>query len=67
MRQKNWRVVIVGFFLIILALGFYFFMLSIASQSTDPAALAQIAGQAAGVVVGISLVMIVVGLIGKKV
>jgi len=67
MRQKNWRVVIVGFFLIILALGFYFFMLSIASQSTDPATLAQIAGQAAGVVVGISLVMIVVGLIGKKV
>ncbi len=67
MRQKNWRVVIVGFFLIILALGFYFFMLSIASQSTDPVALAQIAGQAAGVVVGISLVMIVVGLIGKKV
>ena len=67
MRRKNWRVVIVGFILVILALGFYFFMLSIAAQSTDPAALMQTVGTVSGAVVGLSLVMIVAGLIGKKV
>jgi len=67
MRQKNWRVVIVGFILAVLALGFYFFMLSIASNSTDPAALVQTVGTVTGAVVGISLIMILLGLIGKKV
>ena len=67
MRRKNWRIIIVGFVLIVLALGFYFFMLSIASASTDPAALMQTVGTVAGAAVGISLVMIIIGLIGKKV
>ena len=67
MRQKNWRVVIVGFVLIGLALGFYFFMLSIASTSTDPVVLMQTVGTVTGTVTGISLAMIIVGLIGKKV
>ena len=67
MRRRNWRIIIVGFVLIVIALGFYFFMLSMASQSTDPAALMQTVGTVAGAAVGISLVMIVIGLIGKKV
>jgi hypothetical protein len=67
MRRKNWRIVIVGFVLIVLALGFYFFMLSIASTSNDPTALMQTVGTVAGAAVGISLVMIILGLIGKKV
>jgi type VI protein secretion system component VasF len=67
MRQKNWRVVIVGFVLAIVAVAFYFFMLSIASKSNDPAALMQTVGTVAGAVCGVSLVMIIVGLIGKKV
>jgi len=67
MRQKNWRVIIVGFILTVIALGFYFFMLSIASTSTDPAALMQTVGTVTGAVVGISLVMMIMGLIGKKV
>ena len=67
MRQKNWRLVGVGFFLIILALGFYFFMLSFASNSTDPVVLMQTVGQTSGTVVGISVAMIFIGLIGKKV
>jgi hypothetical protein len=67
MRRKNWRIVIVGFFLILIALGFYFFMLSIAAQSTDPVALMQTVGTVSGAVVGISLAMIIIGLIGKKV
>jgi drug/metabolite transporter (DMT)-like permease len=67
MRQKNWRVVIVGVVLTIIALGFYFFMQSIAPNSTVPAALMQTVGTVTGVVAGISLAIIILGLIGKKV
>ena len=67
MRRKNWRIIITGFVLIVIALGFYFFMLSIASKSTDPVALMQTVGTVAGVAFGISLVLIIIGLIGKKV
>ena len=67
MRRKNWRIIIVGFVLIVLALGFYFFMLSIASTSNDPATLMETVGTVSGAVVGLSLVMIILGLIGKKV
>jgi hypothetical protein len=66
-RGKNWRVVIVGLVFIVGALGFYFFMLSSAPKSTDPAALMQTVETVTGAVVGISIVMIIVGLIGKKV
>lgn len=67
MRRKNWRIIIVGFVLIVLALGFYFFMLSIASSSNDPATLIKTVGTVSGAVVGLSLVMVLLGLIGKKV
>ena len=67
MRRKNWRIVIVGFVLIVIALAFYFFMLSIASKSNDPAVLMQTVGEVAGTVGGLSLVMIIIGLIGKRV
>lgn len=67
MRRRNWRAVITGFVLILLALGFYFFMLSIAATSTDPATLMRTVGMVSGVAVGVSLVMILLGLIGKKV
>ena len=67
MRQRNWRVVIVGFVLTVLAVGFYFFMLPIAPSSNDPAVMMQTVGTASGAAIGLSLVMIVVGLIGKKV
>ena len=66
MRRRNWRIVIVGFALTVLALGFYFFMLSIATASNDPASLMQTVGTVAGALIGISLVMILLGLIGKK-
>lgn len=67
MRRRNWRIVIVGFVLIGLALGFYFFMLSIASTSNDAVALMQTVGTVSGAAIGLSLVMIIMGLIGKKV
>jgi heme/copper-type cytochrome/quinol oxidase subunit 4 len=66
-REKNWRIVIVGVVLIVMALAFFLFMLSIASRSNDPAALMQTVGMVSGVVGGVSLVMIVLGLFGKRV
>jgi hypothetical protein len=67
MRRRNWRIIIAGFLLIVIALGFLLFILSIASQSTDPVALMKIAGTVVGVLGSVSLAMIVSGLIGKKV
>jgi hypothetical protein len=59
--------VITGLALIVIALVFFIFMLSIASKSNDPAALMRTVGTAAGTVGGISLVIIIAGLIGKNV
>ena len=67
MRRKNWRIVIAGLVLIVFALMFFFFMLSVASKSTDPVALMRTVGTVAGAVGGISLVLIIIGLIGRKV
>ena len=66
MRRRNWRLILVGCGLAILAVGFFFFMMTTAPKSNDPAALMQTVGTVSGVVGGISLVMIIVGLIGKK-
>jgi hypothetical protein len=66
MRQKNMRLVIVGSVLLVLAFGFFLFMLLLAPKSNDPKAMLQTVGQVVGVVGGISVVMIVMGLIGKK-
>ena len=67
MRRRNWRVILSGFVLIVLALGFYLFMLTVASQSTDPVEFMRIVGTVSGVLVGISIAMIILGLVGKKV
>jgi len=66
MRHRNIRIVIVGVVLIVIALAFFVFMRSIAATSNDPMALMQTAGTVSGVVTGISVVMIIVGLIGKR-
>jgi hypothetical protein len=66
MRQKNWRLVIVGAVLILAAPTFFFFMLTLTPKSNDPAALMQTVGQVSGVVGALGLVMLIVGLIGKK-
>jgi len=56
-----------GLVLIAVALVFFFFMMTVASKSNDPVALMQTVGTVSGVVGGISLVMIIIGLIGKRV
>lgn len=67
MRRRSWRFVITGSVLILLALGFYFFMRSLASTSTDPAALMQTLGTVSGAAIGIRVALILPGLVGKKV
>jgi len=58
--------VIAGCFFIAIALGFYFVMQSMALSSTDPVMAMQIAGRVVGIFTGVSAVMILVGLIGRK-
>jgi hypothetical protein len=60
MRRRNWRLVLGGMVLIVMALVFYIFMLLNASSSTDPV------GPISGAAFGISLVLILLGLIGKE-
>ena len=66
MRRRNWRVILTGFVLIVLALGFYLFILTVASQSTDPVEFMQTMGTVSGVLAGISIAMIIIGLVGKR-
>jgi len=66
MRKRNWRLVIFGAFLIVLAAGFFALMTILAPQSLDPVTLMQTAGQASGVTIGVSVALIIIGLVGKK-
>ena len=66
MRTKNWRLVIVGGVLVVLAAVFFVFMMSLAPQSNDAVALMQTVGTVSGVVGALGIVMAVYGLIGKK-
>jgi hypothetical protein len=66
MRRRNWRVIITGFVLLLGVLAFYFYMLSIASKSNNPAELMRTVGQVAGAVGGIAIAMMIFGLIGRK-
>ena len=66
MRRRNWRFVVAGFFLINMVLVFFLFMQSIAIQSTDPATFMQIAGAVSGTMAGISVALIIIGLMGRR-
>jgi hypothetical protein len=56
-----------GVFLIILALVFFFIMSANAGNSTDPVELMRLTGTISGAAIGLSVTMIIIGLIGKKV
>jgi hypothetical protein len=62
----NVRVVATGAVMIVLALGFFFYMETLMPRSNDPAAMMQTVGMVSGGVGGIGLVMIVVGLLRRK-
>lgn len=66
MRTRNWRLVITGVIMIALAAGFLLYMGTLADRSTDPAELMRIVGQVSGVVAGLSIALILVGLVGRK-
>lgn len=66
MRKRNWRLVGFGVFLLILAIGFYFLMLTIAPTSLDPVTMMETVGSASGTAGGLSIALIIIGLIGKK-
>ena len=66
MRKRNWRLVGFGVFLLILAIGFYFLMLTIAPTSLDPVTMMETVGSASGTASGLSIALILIGLIGKK-
>ena len=66
MRRKNIRVVVTGTVLIVLAAGFFLFMLTVAAKSNDPAEMMRTVGMVSGAVGGLAIVMIIAGLIGKK-
>ena len=66
MRQRNWRLIAVGTVLLVLAILFFLSMRDMTLWSNDPVALMRTVGEVSGAVGGISLVMIVFGLIGSK-
>ena len=67
MRQRNWRSVLTGVLFIFIAVGLYLFLLGIAGQSTDPAEVMRTIGGFSGAMIGVSVALIIAGLIGKKV
>ena len=66
MRRRNWRLIAVGTVLLVLAVLFFLSMRDMTLWSNDPVALMRTVGEVSGVVGGISLVMIVFGLVGRK-
>lgn len=66
MRKRNWRLIAVGTVLLVLAALFFLSMRDMTPWSNDPVALMRTVGEVSGAVGGISVTMIVVGLIGRK-
>ncbi|MGY0570118.1 hypothetical protein ACTGJ9_002830 [Bradyrhizobium sp. RDM12] len=66
MRKRNWRLIAVGTVLLVLAVLFFLSMRDMTLWSNDPVALMRTVGAVSGEVGGLSLAMIVFGLIGRK-
>ena len=66
MRTRNWRLAIVGLVMLVGAVAFFLGMQTAAPRSTDPVELMRTIGQVSGVIGGIGLVMIMIGLIGRR-
>jgi hypothetical protein len=60
----NFRFILAGLLLGILAGGFFLFMLDLAPQSNDPKELLRVAGMAAGTAAGLGVALILMGLLG---
>ncbi|MCP3474067.1 hypothetical protein NLM33_27520 [Bradyrhizobium sp. CCGUVB1N3] len=66
MRKRNWRLIAVGVVLLALAVLFFLNMRDMTPWSNNPVVLMRTVGEVSGAVAGISIVMIVFGLIGRK-
>jgi hypothetical protein len=66
MRKRNWRLVIVGMGLIVVAFGFFAGMGLMAGRSNDPIAMMQTVGTVSGVVSVLGAVMALFGFVGKR-
>jgi len=66
MRKTNWRLVITGLALIILAVVFFAGMALMTGRSNDPAAMMQTVGQVSGGAAGLGLVLAIFGVVGRR-
>jgi hypothetical protein len=62
----NKRVVATGAAMIVLAIGFFLYMLTFAPRSNDPATMMQTVGEVSGAIGAIGLVMIVAGALRRR-
>ena len=60
----NKRTIYGGIFLVVVAVAFFLYMLTLRAQSNDPVEMMRLVGQTSGVVAGIGLVLIVLGYLG---
>ncbi|MGV7213236.1 hypothetical protein [Bradyrhizobium sp. UFLA05-112] len=66
MRKRNWRLIAVGVVLLALAVLFFLSMRDMTPWSNNPVVLMRTVGEVSGAVGGLSIVMIMFGLIGRK-
>jgi len=66
MRHVNRRFVCTGAVLIAAAIGFFVYMMGMAPRSNDPKALMETVGEVSGIASAVGVVLIVLGLRGKK-
>lgn len=66
MRKRNWREIYTGLVLLIVAIGFFFFMMAIARASNDFETATHTAGAISGLAIAFGVFMIAKGLIGKS-
>lgn len=66
MRQRNWRLVIVGIFFIILAFAIFIIVPSLGVYSTDPVEFTRLIGRISEIIIAVSVALIIFGLIGTK-
>jgi hypothetical protein len=66
MRKPNWRLVIIGLVLIVLAGGFFAGMGLMAGRSNDAATMMQTVGTVSGFVGALGMVMAAFGVVGRN-
>jgi len=66
MKAANPRVVYAGTFLLILAIGFFLLMMTVAPRSNDPVELMRTVGTVSGVCSGVAIWLMAIGWLKKR-